>query len=511
MTGTTELDSNPPKRPRDGPNDSGALDQLTHNQARLNGALAIGLENARGTPGPETPFKDMDAFFSKFISTASETSPTSVLASMPNGEQIPIDCTPASTVRSLRDEVAGRTRDDPMALRLGLDGNRLSNDRTLVQCGLWRGDTLDVSREQLGGTGGGDDASAQKKASSNQPAAVTAAVGTVNEVEAFAETLSGTSADALAPIDEEQCAFGQLLRQNPSLMSFLLQFAQLPGAIEALVSFSPNVLYHWLVPAAGSTATSTEALADASAREAAAEETAAAKAAAAKAAAAKAAAAKAAAAKAAAAEEDAAEDATAEKAAAVEVRGTRELRDREQLKEAAAEKAAAAAAEAGVDNALMQKSRRRRSRKEGTAASAAETGIGNATVDLKRIGVERVTELSRKEEDRLRKCASGGAKNDKKKPANERSTPLPYDIPRSLTNGDIVLLRCKPNSGDGMQPGTDFKNLRILLHLTSKSEAWSDGVRDADFYEYSFKGCSRFLLSPRAFEALEKDATHVHL
>ena len=160
---------------------------------------------------------------------------------------------------------------------------------------------------------------------------------------------------------------------------------------------------------------------------------------------------------------------------------------------------------------------RRRIRKERAAASAAEVGVGNVTIDLKQIGVERITELSRQEEARLRLCASGGAKEEKRRPARERLASLPDDISQALSDDDLVLLRCKANV-DGMQPGRDFKNLRILLHLTSKFEVWNNGVTDHDFYEYSIQDKGRFLLSRRAFEALEEECTqvrasltHVHL
>jgi hypothetical protein len=177
---------------------------------------------------------------------------------------------------------------------------------------------------------------------------------------------------------------------------------------------------------------------------------------------------------------------------------SRELRDRDELTR---RRDAASAADGGAaDNALLRPRRRKSvDRRQGPSDSSKPL--------LEQIGVERVASSEEAEVTRLRRCAAGGA-GEEKKPLRARSEPLPGDLEQSLTDGRLLLLRCKYNSDrdSGGQPGVDFKNLRVLVHLKS---GWQDEICDADFYEYTKQHAARYLLSKRAYDALSKEAKQV--
>ena len=95
------------------------------------------------------------------------------------------------------------------------------------------------------------------------------------------------------------------------------------------------------------------------------------------------------------------------------------------------------------------------------------------------------------------------------KPVQKRSEQLPDNLEDAFSANHLCLFGCKPNhsTDGGGQPGTDFKNLRVLVHMSSME--WKDEIGDAHFYEYTIRGTRRYLLSEHAFKVLNREAGKV--
>jgi len=125
---------------------------------------------------------------------------------------------------------------------------------------------------------------------------------------------------------------------------------------------------------------------------------------------------------------------------------------------------------------------------------------------LEQIGVERVTDCTKSEMTRLRKCAAGKGNHKGGAAIASRAETLPENLQEALASGDLVLLKCKHNSAvdGGGQPGVDFRSLRTVVY--TRCATWRNEFNDADFYEYSISGSRRYLLSGRAFRELKAEA-----
>ena len=172
----------------------------------------------------------------------------------------------------------------------------------------------------------------------------------------------------------------------------------------------------------------------------------------------------------------------------------RELRDRNEMAERKKKDAAAAASNSNAENQLVNPRRKKKAKEK------AERGSDVPLIDLI---VKRVPD---DELARLRTCAANGA-TSKGRALPARKTPLPADLSEALRSGELVALRCLPNTKGTGAATVDFTSLRTLTHI--KSTEWTDEFNDGDFYEWVFQGGSRYLLSKRAYDALTETAKQV--